>query len=1005
MDPSAFKNFPVFYIKNKENVNIDNDQFSSSLRKFEEYIQSCFDFLPFKELKIDSENIFIIKNLFDFFVFYDCDRLICETIENKCKDKTIAFFEDLETKINNNEFKNAETFLNYYVHIWNNFSLVIVHLEDILESFNSYNKITSVNFDTPSYIFTEIWKKYTHDFTKIKNIIISSASEYLKWDKIFCETKFYQYVCMDIYNNENAQNMFINIDNKNINNIKYEQVGIDKCINYSHENCQIDKTNEINPDQKENQRNVINYNIEKDNTNVYIHSSDDELLLNNIFKKENNNNFVCKENATKINEKLLSTVLRIIDILGMYEEFEKVYKNETYEYFKNRVKKSNKMLINEKNKIIDNRLYNFPNELENYLCHEQMRCRKFLKEETEIAILNMLKELLIVNHKDILYQTEYIDYCIINEKYDSLRILYLFSLNLNITEEFCNLFCNSVETIGVDLINNLINNRNNVNILNDKFIQLINFKLNIDRIIIMSFRYSYFFTKKWKEVLEHILNKGDQADKYMPIILSIYLNNLMMMYNACINKLRKYYILNKEIKNKTYRNNISNPHFLSNTDSVGVVERESNQSSDSKGDQESGIENDNELNNQYSYSDYDNSENGDKIYIHYHAEKAEKLFKMYQDVGKCIMSIVTIVLSLFKYISDKEKFEKYYRIFMCKRLINDNSFNIVLDIKVFKTLKKECGQQFTKKIESILKDMKITSKIVKRFYNEMPHNSIKLLKKKKYFVNIIFNETWDYNKLENSVIYPESVKMCNDFFLKYYKRYNKSKNITFLPLFGLCTLKVNFSRITKKKEYSRWQAGILQLLEKNDSNKNSAKSESDNDIFCKKKKKKIYITVTIIQALCLLQFNKNLEYTINELCDMTGISIDNILCYLKSIYTDGETQILIYDEINKKFKVNSEFKSKKKHLVVDYADTTYRDNTNIPALTQENMENEDISLHIDAAIVKFLKVEGKASQMNICEYIKKKKNISSNEQITNRISSLVNREFIFFQNDLYHYEL
>ncbi|CAD2108769.1 hypothetical protein YYG_01440 [Plasmodium vinckei petteri] len=976
MDPSAFKNFPVFYVKNKENVNIDNEQFSSSLRKFEEYIQSCFDFLPFKELKIDSENIFIIKNLFDFFVFYDCDRLICETIENKCKDKTIVFFEDLETKINNDEFKNAEEFLNYYVHIWNNFSLVIVHLEDVLESFNSYNKITSVNFDTPSYIFTEIWKKYTHDFTKIKNSIISSTSEYLKWDKIYCETKFYQYVCMNIYNDESTKNMLINIDNKNLGNIKYEQIGNDKFINYSHGNYQIDKINEINFDQK-----------------------------------ENDNNFVCKENVTKINEKLLSTVLRIIDILEMYEEFEKVYKNETYEYFKNRVKKSNQLLINEKNKTIDNRLYNFPNELENYLCHEQMRCRKFLKEETEIAILNMLKELLIVNHKDILYQKEYIDYCIINEKYDSLRILYLFSLNLNITEEFCNLFCNSVESIGVDLINNLINNRNNINILNDKFIQLINFKLNIDRIIIMSFRYSYFFTKKWKEVLEHILNKGDQAEKYMPIILSIYLNNLMMMYNTCLNKLRKYYILNKEIKsekikNKIYRNNISNPHFLSNTDSVGIVERENEQGSDSKGNQESGAENDNELNNQYSYSDYDNSENGDKIDMNYHSEKAEKLFRMYQDIGKCIMSIVTIVLSLFKYISDKEKFEKYYRIFMCKRLINDNSFNIVLDIKVFKTLKKECGQQFTKKIESILKDMKITSKMVKRFYNEMPHNSIKLIKKKKYFVNIIFNEIWDYNKLENNVIYPESVKMCNDYFLKYYKRYNKSKNITFLPLFGLCILKVNFSRITKKKEYARWQADILQLLEKNNSNKNDDKSESDNDTFCKKKKqKKIYITVTIMQALCLLQFNKNLEYTINELSDMAGISTDNILCYLKSIYSNDETQILIYDEINKKFKVNSQFKSKKKHLVVDYADTTYRDNTNIPALTQENMENEDISLHIDAAIVKFLKVEGKASQVNICEYIKKKMNISSNEQITNRVSSLVNREFIFFQNDLYHYEL
>ncbi|KOB87802.1 hypothetical protein PFDG_05552 [Plasmodium falciparum Dd2] len=312
------------------------------------------------------------------------------------------------------------------------------------------------------------------------------------------------------------------------------------------------------------------------------------------------------------------------------------------------------------------------------------------------------------------------------------------------------------------------------------------------------------------------------------------------------------------------------------------------------------------------------------------------------------------------------------------------------------------------------------------------------------------------------------IKMCNEAFFLFYQKYNKSKNIKFLPLLGLCTLRVHFKNFKEegsfdlgkrddnndekrddnndeKRDHNNIEKRDDNNIEKRDDNNiekrddnniekrddnndekrdenndkkrdenNNYSDDNDDDLnnedssstYNKKGKKKIYITVTILQALVLLLFNKKNEYHINEIKELTGISTENIIRYLKTIYTIGETHILIYDKANEILKLNFSFRSKKKFLIVNYNDVLYKDDMGpTTSLLNEDNEIEDKTLHIDAAIVKFLKTNGKSSERKICSFIKDKMDISSNEQIKNRISSLLSREFIFFKNNNYHYEL
>lgn len=82
-----------------------------------------------------------MQHFCDVLVFNQCEQIICAIIEKECNEKTKQFFEEVEIRIKNEEFKNGEEeFLKLFVSIWNNFSLVLIHISDILQSFIAYTK-------------------------------------------------------------------------------------------------------------------------------------------------------------------------------------------------------------------------------------------------------------------------------------------------------------------------------------------------------------------------------------------------------------------------------------------------------------------------------------------------------------------------------------------------------------------------------------------------------------------------------------------------------------------------------------------------------------------------------------------------------------------------------------------------------------------------------------------------------------------------------------------------
>jgi len=67
---------------------------------------------------------------------------------------------------------------------------------------------------------------------------------------------------------------------------------------------------------------------------------------------------------------------------------------------------------------------------------------------------------------------------------------------------------------------------------------------------------------------------------------------------------------------------------------------------------------------------------------------------------------------LFKFLQEKDVFERYYKIHLSKRLLLDKSISDDSEKSMISKLKTECGCQFTSKLEGMFRDMDLSNSVI-----------------------------------------------------------------------------------------------------------------------------------------------------------------------------------------------------------------------------------------------------------------------------------------------------
>jgi cullin 3 len=81
-------------------------------------------------------------------------------------------------------------------------------------------------------------------------------------------------------------------------------------------------------------------------------------------------------------------------------------------------------------------------------------------------------------------------------------------------------------------------------------------------------------------------------------------------------------------------------------------------------------------------------------------------------------------ITVFRYITEKDLFERYYKGHLAKRLLSGRSVSDDAERGMLARLKVECGYQFTQKLEGMFHDMKLSADTMDVYRNHLAKTTV-----------------------------------------------------------------------------------------------------------------------------------------------------------------------------------------------------------------------------------------------------------------------------------------
>eukprot|EP01110_Echinostelium_bisporum_P003408 TRINITY_DN1830_c3_g1_i1.p1 TRINITY_DN1830_c3_g1~~TRINITY_DN1830_c3_g1_i1.p1 ORF type:complete len:756 (-),score=264.43 TRINITY_DN1830_c3_g1_i1:123-2390(-) len=276
------------------------------------------------------------------------------------------------------------------------------------------------------------------------------------------------------------------------------------------------------------------------------------------------------------------------------------------------------------------------------------------------------------------------------------------------------------------------------------------------------------------------------------------------------------------------------------------------------------------------------------------------------------------VVSLFKYLQDKDVFMMVYSKLLSKRLINDLSASEDAEASMIAKLKSAQGFEYCMKLQRMIQDMSVSKDINNEFQQFLENKSYKLSFAFNIFV--LATGSWPLQAPNSNFNIPTEVVQSVNYFKSFYESKYQGRKLNYLH---------NLSRA---------------------------------DIDMRAVKGKIYkLMVSTYQMGALLQFNNATEVTMRELKDATLLQ-DNpfkvaLLGLVKSkIIETADEDAKKWDE-NTKFTVNTKLASKKMKIACNIpvmVDDVKSGGGQPSDVTKQEVEQDRV-FKLRAAIVRIMK--------------------------------------------------
>ncbi|OVA13346.1 Cullin [Macleaya cordata] len=167
------------------------------------------------------------------------------------------------------------------------------------------------------------------------------------------------------------------------------------------------------------------------------------------------------------------------------------------------------------------------------------------------------------------------------------------------------------------------------------------------------------------------------------------------------------------------------------------------------------------------------------------------------------------VMMLFRYLQEKDVFEKYYKQHLAKRLLSGKSVSDDAERSLIVKLKTECGYQFTSKLEGMFTDMKTSQDTMQGFYASQ---AAEAGDSPTLAVQVLTTGSWPTQPSTTCNLPAEIMGVCEKF-RAYYLGTHTGRRLSWQTNMGSADLKATFGKGQKHElNVSTYQMCILMLF-------------------------------------------------------------------------------------------------------------------------------------------------------------------------------------------------
>lgn len=324
------------------------------------------------------------------------------------------------------------------------------------------------------------------------------------------------------------------------------------------------------------------------------------------------------------------------------------------------------------------------------------------------------------------------------------------------------------------------------------------------------------------------------------------------------------------------------------------------------------------------------------------------------------------VIVVFRYLSDKDVFESFYKQHLAKRLLGNRSVSDDAERSMVSLLKAECGYQFTTKLEGMFNDMRISRETRNRYRSHVSSQ-------KRPFdmeVDVLTAGYWPSQKASSCTL-PKVIQDSIDNFAEFYLGEHTGRRLSWQTSAGSAELKATFGG------------------------------------------KRYELLLSTYQMCILLLFNDNNTLTLGQIRSQTHIPDSELRRHLISL-TTKKHRILIKGSSGKgitsdedKFTFNDRYSSKQKRvriLLVKESSMGKNPNNEGPAAADVQDEGavpvaveEDRRHLVEAAIVRIMKARRTLSHNDLIAEVTRQllnRFNATPKFIKKRIESLLDRDYL-----------